>query len=778
MSPEKNPFNYNVLRGGQVDPTSKLYQRSIAGREKLGDYLSRLWNQGADEADVFMAGVKSLMSRGHGYVGAYLDSKNPNRTYTKNEAMAIADAVMSQENIGEHPKARMTRDKTDEGKAARKEANKARGFGPKQAPGAKAMPVGQQRKQPGGRGKGTGSPADPGDRTPGEREGIGEPQKGPVSEWQNILEKRMNGEATTQDVIEGFRKTYQSRLSDSPENVKKREDAARARRDDLRENIAAGGRSTEDSGPEDTGAPEQEDQRPQTIKVEGTVLRELSGNFDRAYKDARKLLIDNEKRKTKGAWDPSKEKYIQPEADDLKFLIEDSIESLNDQYNGSLDTKGAKDSLRKLVVDKLGIDPYEGEDEPQTAAAPAPAQPGTEAPAPAQPGAKAPSPAQPEAKAPAQPGTEAPAPAQPEAKAPAQPGAKAPAPAQPGAKAPSPAQPEAKAPAQPGAKAPTPAQPGTEAPSPAQPGAKKPGAGLNIPTTSRKTGGGGFAPSSKEERANTVKEVAAALPEIAKSGSLEDFKASLYNYQPGLFGKQGFDTNPDAEPFPAGPEESAPSSDLPGAPSSRPAPPTAKAGQPGQQSMFRADGITPRTGRGFGSNVPKPPAQPEPAQPEPAAEPAAQPENKGFGKDIRKGKKANPQPTPAEKPAGPETYKQGNIFGKRGYETGQSDNPLEDQEPDPYAKWRGTPAEPRTDATAGTADPNQTEIFRANTNYKKPTPRPSLIGKKPSKNAKQRKAAKAKQAEAKRAQTRAAKKGTTSSAEYQEFAQSIRSLMR
>jgi hypothetical protein len=198
--------------------------------------------------------------------------------------------------------------------------------------------------------------------------------------------------------------------------------------------------------------------------------------------------------------------------------------------------------------------------------------------------------------------------------------------------------------------------------------------------------------------------------------------------------------------------------------------------------MFRADGTTPRTGRGFGSNVPKPPAQPEPAQPEPAAEPAAQPENKGFGRDIRKGKKANPRPTPAEKPAGPETYKQGNIFGKRGYETGQSDNPLEDQEPDPYAKWRGTPAEPSTDATAGTGDPNQTEIFRANTNYKKPTPRPSLIGQRPHKNANQRKAAKAKQAEAKRAQTRAqnkaAKKGTTSSAEYQEFAQSIRSLMR
>jgi hypothetical protein len=661
MSPEKNPFNYNVLRGGQVDPTSKLYQRSIAGREKLGDYLSRLWNQGADEADVFMAGVKSLMSRGHGYVGAYLDSKNPNRTYTKNEAMAIADSVMSQENIGEHPKARMTRDKTDEGKAARKEANRARGFGPKQAPGAKAMPVGQQRKQPGGRGKGTGSPADPGDRTPGEREGIGEPQRGPVSEWQNVLEEWKGGKATTKDVLDAFRSKYQSRLSDSPENVKKREDAARARRDDLRENIAAGGRSTEDSGPEDTdgAAPET---APEAVKAN---RNELEGGFDREWKQYFNNRNNFAKKGT--IWnDDKQEAFIDSfykeviEKGILKDTIEDYIDGLNE---GNLDVKDARERLRKLAVDKLGVDPYEGEDEPQTAAAPSPAQPGTEAPAPAQP----------EAKAPAQPGTEAPAPAQPEAKAPAQPGAKAPSPAQPEAKAP--AQPGPKAPTQPGAKAPAPAQPGTEAPAPAKPGAKKPGAGLNIPTTSRKTGGGGFAPSSKEERANTVKEVAAALPEIAKSGSLEDFKAGLSS-----------------------------------------------------------------------------------------------------------------------------------LFDGTGYETGGSDNPLEDQGPDPYAKWRGTPAEPRTDATAGTGDPNQTEIFRANTNYKKPTPRPSLIRQKPKPEAPARAAGSSDSERLKQlmdsgmntaqagaqlrsekglpkvsrnaAQRKAAKKGTTSSAEYQEFAQSIRSLMR
>ena len=321
---------------------------------------------------------------------------------------------------------------------------------------------------------------------------------------------------------------------------------------------------------------------------------------------------------------------------------------------------------------------------------------------------------------------------------------------------------------------------------------------MNIPTTGRKTGGGGFAPSSKEERANTVKEVAAALPEIAKSGSLEDFKASLYNYQPGLFGKQGFDTNPDAKPFPAGPEESAPSSDLPGAPSSRPAPPTAKAGQPGQQSMFRADGTTPRTGRGFGSNVPKPPAQPEPA-----AEPAAQPENKGFGKDIRKGKKANPRPTPAEKPAGPETYKQGNIFGKRGYETGQSDNPLEGK---PTTREEPEAPAPATKApeTAKAGQPGQQGLFKSGTmqprtgkNFGPQKPKPEAparaAGSSDSERLKQlmdsgmntaqagaqlRSEKGLPKASRNAAQRKAAKKGTTSSAEYQEFAQSIRSLMR
>jgi len=140
--------NANIMPGGKVDPRSKLYQRSVAGRESLSDYLQKLWNDGTDEADVFMAGVKSLMSRGHGYVGAYLDSKNPGRVYKENEAMAITDAVMSKAGIGEHPGNRLTRAKDDEGKEERKVSNQLRGMtAPKLERGQKAMPVGQQRKQ-------------------------------------------------------------------------------------------------------------------------------------------------------------------------------------------------------------------------------------------------------------------------------------------------------------------------------------------------------------------------------------------------------------------------------------------------------------------------------------------------------------------------------------------------------------------------------------------------------------------------------------------------------
>jgi hypothetical protein len=211
----RNPNNANILKGGKVDPRSQLYQRSVAGREQLKDYLSRLSNSGADEADVFMAGVKSLMNRGHGYVGAYLDSKNPGRRYEKNQAMAITDKVMTDEGIGENPGARLTRPKvtdeegkvdkeaTKEARDKRKEANAGRGSGPQQAPGPSAKPVGQQRKE--GKRESTGQALEDSRRDTK----IGDSKGGPV--YQPVSKGKGSGSVDVerkwqQEMESGFRK--------------------------------------------------------------------------------------------------------------------------------------------------------------------------------------------------------------------------------------------------------------------------------------------------------------------------------------------------------------------------------------------------------------------------------------------------------------------------------------------------------------------------------------------------------------------------------------------
>jgi hypothetical protein len=97
-----------------------------------------------------MAAVKSLTNRGHGYVGAYLDSKNPGRRYTDNQAKAIADAVMTKAGVGDHPGARLTKETDDDVRAdkAADRAAKRASAGPSE-PGKKAQSIRQQRKQPG-----------------------------------------------------------------------------------------------------------------------------------------------------------------------------------------------------------------------------------------------------------------------------------------------------------------------------------------------------------------------------------------------------------------------------------------------------------------------------------------------------------------------------------------------------------------------------------------------------------------------------------------------------
>ena len=404
----RNPNNYNILKGGKVDPRSKLYQRSVAGREQLKDYLNRLWNDGGDEADVFMAGVKSLMNRGHGYVGAYLDSKNPGRRYTDNQAKAIVDQVMTDEGIGEHPGARLTRPKAEDdspeakekakqAKATRKEANVARGSGPQQAPGQKAMPVGQQRKQgkrestgqaledsqrPGREGGAEGSRAVKEDaskyRQP-VRTGTGETEFYNVDKVRKTLEDWKKGEATMEDVLEEFQNTYQKPLTDSPQAVAERRQKRAESRDryyttgsgrmpDEEEQKRPGAQgSARPSGaqppsgggqpPAATPQPEQEQPEEKAKWRAPGEGREDTGIVEEVRTGVSGTgggMLSAQSRPVIGPWARNENEYKQSITSVFDRLIKDEVES---QYEG---LGGVRDPRKKIGIEsKIYSDPKE-----------------------------------------------------------------------------------------------------------------------------------------------------------------------------------------------------------------------------------------------------------------------------------------------------------------------------------------------------------------------------------------------------------------------------------
>ena len=399
-----NPYNANIVKGGGVNPSSSLYQRSIAGRQKLDVYLKDLWDKGGDEKDVFMAGVNSLMQRGHGYVGAYLDSKNPGRQYTRNEAMAITDQVMTNAGIGEHPGARLTGagGETDEEKAAAKEKRKsdreARGeaskYGPQMDTGRKAMPVGQQRKI--GKRPSTGVPAEPGDR-----EGIGRPDTsgtnrdaGPgmskALRWQDDYAKWLPGyEKWKQEYTDGIKQILDARdkkeitaeqaadqisklnsknkefrqqqkdfitraqqekaeSSALPPEIQKQRDKNRERRALDR----AGVPGEEEAG---GGAPGEE-----ILPIEGKVKQDLAREYQNIFKTTRDGMINKKRRDVEGGgkiWDKNNEKYINPDEGQIREIIDLAIDNVKDIY-GNIDEQTARDLLRKNAINSLGIDPY------------------------------------------------------------------------------------------------------------------------------------------------------------------------------------------------------------------------------------------------------------------------------------------------------------------------------------------------------------------------------------------------------------------------------------
>jgi hypothetical protein len=349
---ERNPNNYNILKGGQVDPGSKLFQRSVAGRQKLEDYVKDLWDQGKDEKDVFMSAVKSLMGRGHGYVGAYLDSKDPGRRYTEPQAMKIADEVMSKAGIGSNPGARLTPAKDDDEREARKgdraQRREARKSGPEPAPAQKAKPVGQQRKE----GKRTGT--DPVAEDDTRRAGIGEPATGPVSGWQKTLEDRMEGKATTSDVLAAFQKQYQSRIrggaakpaeeGDKTSRAKPPTEAAKPT--PTTEESKAPAPVEEAKAPETAApAPAEEPGSPEETDRVAAPPDMVANTFRKKFNDAKKQLFQQEvalARKERRVANP---KVAVPSQDDIDYMVEETVEDLADRFD--IDYDAASDIIRK-----------------------------------------------------------------------------------------------------------------------------------------------------------------------------------------------------------------------------------------------------------------------------------------------------------------------------------------------------------------------------------------------------------------------------------------------
>jgi len=355
--------NPSILSDGSVDPKSKNYQRSVAGRQKLEDYIRDLWDQGKDEKDVFMAAVDSLMQRGHGYVAAYLDSKNPSRKYTEPQAMKIADEVMKKAGVGSHPGARLTPAKDDEERESRKsdrtQRREARKAGPKPAPGVKAKPVGQQRKE--GKRPGTGEPAG------GiEREGIGQPATGPVSGWQKTLKDRVEGKASTEDVLDAFQKEKQSKLPGTAPAAAAKPSAPAAAKPSAPAPEAAKAPTPEAAKPSTPPPPSEEAPAPDTEEPGRLSADPVSiGNkFKELVQDSVKanILVDK---------------------NSLESLIQETIEILEDDFD--VDPEEARATIFKRFNNKLidgqkiAFDPSSAPEQQQKPE-PAAKQPATAAP--------------------------------------------------------------------------------------------------------------------------------------------------------------------------------------------------------------------------------------------------------------------------------------------------------------------------------------------------------------------------------------------------------------
>jgi hypothetical protein len=302
------------------------------------------------EKDVFMAAVAGLKSRKLGYVGAYLDSKNPGRTYNDNQAMAIVDAVMSKMGVGENPGARLTGP-----------SGGGRKRGEKPEAGKAGSSVRQQRKREGGRGGGAGMPetwAKPGEKDaarPIEKPAQRKPSVRPAAKTslQRTLDDYRAGKLSKEDLAAKLQERLEGGGSGAAAAATAPAPApepapAQAQAPAPASAPAPAPAPAPAAAPPPAPAPAPEEAADQKLVASPDQITSI---FRKKYNDNRKAALDRAKAAAR------REGKVMPTTaelspDDLEFLAQDTIDDLSDQFD--IDPESAINAINKKFGLKIG----------------------------------------------------------------------------------------------------------------------------------------------------------------------------------------------------------------------------------------------------------------------------------------------------------------------------------------------------------------------------------------------------------------------------------------
>jgi len=351
-----------ILSDGTVDPAcKKVYQRSVAGRQTLRQFISEKLSQGSTPKDAFWAAVNGLMNRRLGYVGAYLDSENPGRRYTQSQAAAITNAVMG----------KMGYDNPGSGKGSSKKDRV-------KSTGSAGKSVNQQRKEPGGRGGGTQMPGT------GKNQKDVKPKPAPKTDLQQTLDDYKRGKLSKDDLASKLKerlekgKTSQAlplpgsaAAASRDEGIERRKAEQEARKTETApaqkpaapvEKPAAPGQKP--AAPEPEPQQEEEEEVSKDTGKEKASPEEITNSFRVKFNQEKKAALDRaqDAARKAGKITPTN---VNLSPDDIAFIADETIDELSEQFD--LD----RDTAKSIINKKFGLNiPLSTRPEPEEKAQP------------------------------------------------------------------------------------------------------------------------------------------------------------------------------------------------------------------------------------------------------------------------------------------------------------------------------------------------------------------------------------------------------------------------